>query len=647
MHIFIIISLILFLCALICIILILFSLTNNSLENNSNYEAYNSEKQIIREFNNGDNEYFKRKRAATAIKRKLWDEGVIPFEIGYEYLYFQFKLIHEAFREWEAETCLKFIPAEPSHEYRIIVKKGGSCGCCSLFGKTQRKQNLIINYVCNYSMILHELGHVIGFHHEQNRPDRDKYIKILYGNIQSSKRVQYEKLTKEEVNSLGFPYDYNSIMHYSSRYFSVSSKEETMISLNQSVSLEEERKHLSKIDIAQTNKLYNCPKCLFNIRDESRTISTKDQRLKLAKERYCQWYIKRYPGEFIHFYIDYHDITETENCSENYLEIRDGYWSKSPLIGRFCGKQTYRNSNFILYKSLSNYLLITYKRTSSYSEDQGFSLTYKTVCDRIIEADEGIIQSPNYLGNYYFHVECKWIITVSSGYNVALKFQRFQITEENCQSNFLEIVDGSCPENNLIGRYSGNEMPKDIISTNNTILMKYKSDFSASDYVQPDGFIVNFVKEIDECEYSERNGCSDICVNTIGSYRCECREGRYAFTNDKICESYSNACGGILNITEKTIITSPLFPDNYPSYSTCIWEVINQNVMIKFLRLQLEGKEPSCFDKLIITSGDYDYEYCSTKPEALNFTQIDNLKIEFLSDEYENFSGFAILIEPF
>ena len=51
---------------------------------------------------------------------------------------------------------------------------------------------------------------ITGFYHEQSRPDRDTYLSIFWNNIKKSMRYNFNKAS--EVNSLGNPYDYRSVI---------------------------------------------------------------------------------------------------------------------------------------------------------------------------------------------------------------------------------------------------------------------------------------------------------------------------------------------------------------------------------------------------------------------------------------------------
>jgi len=61
--------------------------------------------------------------------------------------------------------------------------------------------------------IVHELGHALGFLHEQNRPDRDSFVRIAYENILDGFANQFDKYNFNTTKNFSTPYDYNSIMH--------------------------------------------------------------------------------------------------------------------------------------------------------------------------------------------------------------------------------------------------------------------------------------------------------------------------------------------------------------------------------------------------------------------------------------------------
>lgn len=58
--------------------------------------------------------------------------------------------------------------------------------CCSYVGrKSNGPQAISIGKNCDkFGIVVHELGHVIGFWHEHTRLDRDQHVDIFYKSIQ-------------------------------------------------------------------------------------------------------------------------------------------------------------------------------------------------------------------------------------------------------------------------------------------------------------------------------------------------------------------------------------------------------------------------------------------------------------------------------
>lgn len=100
--------------------------------------------------------------------------------------------------------------------------------------------------------------------HEHARPDRDNYININWSNIDEKHRRNFKLLPKLLGDLYSDePYDYKSIMHYSSSMWSVDPKLPTITPKGSEVAINElgyhlENKSLSPDDINKICKLYQC-----------------------------------------------------------------------------------------------------------------------------------------------------------------------------------------------------------------------------------------------------------------------------------------------------------------------------------------------------------------------------------------------------
>lgn len=67
-------------------------------------------------------------RAATAKKERIWDYGVIPYEIDANFSGVHKALFKQAMKHWENFTCIKFVERNPSDHLNYIIFTIRPCG---------------------------------------------------------------------------------------------------------------------------------------------------------------------------------------------------------------------------------------------------------------------------------------------------------------------------------------------------------------------------------------------------------------------------------------------------------------------------------------------------------------------------------------
>ncbi|KAG9511404.1 Tolloid-like protein 1, partial [Fragariocoptes setiger] len=198
-------------------------------------------------------------RAADARSERLWDHAIIPYEIDSNVFGGDRRaLFKQAMRHWENHTCVRFVQRTAEHSNYIVFTERG-CGCCSYVGKRGTgAQAISIGKHCDkFGIVVHELGHVVGFWHEHTRPDRDQHVQIINQNILPDHRTDFNKLTDDEVNSLGLAYDYDSIMHYATNTFAKNINLDTILPLHAPLNTEEQQQQLPSISATNLSIIYN------------------------------------------------------------------------------------------------------------------------------------------------------------------------------------------------------------------------------------------------------------------------------------------------------------------------------------------------------------------------------------------------------
>ncbi|XP_064883257.1 meprin A subunit beta-like [Oncorhynchus nerka] len=193
-------------------------------------------------------------------KDKLWDLPV-PYVLD-ETLDLNAKgIILRAFEQFRLKSCVNFKPR--GSEYHFISAQKNR-GCSSHVGRSSKYgQPLSIGNYCDHiGIVEHEFLHALGIWHEQSRYDRDEYVTIVWKNIRRGHERNFVKVSPHYSTTLGFPYDYSSVLHYSETSFSKGEGPTIITKQPEYQKIIGQRLEMSPQDALMLNKLYGCKKSI-------------------------------------------------------------------------------------------------------------------------------------------------------------------------------------------------------------------------------------------------------------------------------------------------------------------------------------------------------------------------------------------------
>ncbi len=183
---------------------------------------------------------------------RKWTNGVVYYVISGLSASVRSEL-QKSFDEWTSKTNVTFKERTNQSNYVTISSSGSNSNSgVATLGMNGSRGFIRLGTRATAVVIIHELGHTLGYIHEQNRSDRDNFIRINFENIQNGAEDQFFK--SNSATLLTGQFDINSTMMYGSFTFSKNGRP-TITDLNGNL-LPQRQARISTLDVEGTNSLY-------------------------------------------------------------------------------------------------------------------------------------------------------------------------------------------------------------------------------------------------------------------------------------------------------------------------------------------------------------------------------------------------------
>ncbi|KAJ6633725.1 Cubilin like, partial [Pseudolycoriella hygida] len=321
----------------------------------------------------------------------------------------------------------------------------------------------------------------------------------------------------------------------------------------------------------------------------------------------CVWELSASLGNRLILTVEKMDIEFSENCHEDYLEIRENDVS-GKLIGVYCGKDVPS-----VFPQAERFWLKF--RSSSDGVGGGFLAEYAYAKTIEIDGSSGTITSPLYphvfsqYGNSFFYR-----ITVRHGYYISIVSKELLLRSDGG----IRIYDGY-DENAPVEELPKSDSEK-FVSSSNVVVITIGVDYLT---------VLSLKLEWNEVSEKRQKTINETQTTN-------CTENSIVYVSD----------GQNINIT------SPGFPYGYATNLNCTWilkpEEVGRHAVFLFDEIDLEDTVNCLGDYVKIYSSNDLSNYkllnttCQVTPnEILQLYGDPYLKVNFVSDYYTNRTGFS------
>uniref|UniRef100_A0A914WPV4 Cubilin n=1 Tax=Plectus sambesii TaxID=2011161 RepID=A0A914WPV4_9BILA len=192
----------------------------------------------------------------------------------------------------------------------------------------------------------------------------------------------------------------------------------------------------------------------------------------------CIWVVRAPAGHRISFTVDPDTFgmeQQDPNCTEDFMEIRDGGTLMSPLVGRYCEDEA---PGTIM--STGSLLFIRFV-SDSWLSNSGFNATVELAkCGgTIITGTSTSVKSPNYPEPYPVDSNCEWFVRGPQGHFLNLTLSHLSLTYSiNCSNDYLSLIDSNSEGDPFIQQACNQQelTVKQWHTSQNALYVKFKSD---------------------------------------------------------------------------------------------------------------------------------------------------------------------------